>query len=296
MIVAARPHLKQVVRDVWRTLAFLLLWDIVVTSVWWVLPFKAPAIPLALLGSGVALFLGVRDSAAYQRWWEGRVLWGAMVNASRSLARAAVSMPGPEAEGRRLAERLIRRQIAYVHALKDSLRGRDPRADVMRLAPDQPEAEAALACANPANVLLTRTGEDVARARRDGLLDTVQQTQIERVLVDVSNAQGGMERLKRTPLPMQYRFFPGLFTHLFCVLLPIGTVETLGLATPVGSTAVALTFLAVLRIADELTDPFAGTRHDTPLDALCRTIEIDLLQTLGEPAPEPVRPVDGVLW
>ncbi|MES1996768.1 MAG: bestrophin family ion channel, partial [Pseudomonadota bacterium] len=133
-------------------------------------------------------------------------------------------------------------------------------------------------------------------ARVLGWIDTVQQAAIERILVDITNAQGGMERLKNTPLPNQYRFFPELFTRLFCVLLPIGLVETLEFATPIGSTVAGAMFLAVLRIGDDLVDPFANTVHDVPLSAMCRTIEIDLLQALGDPAPEPMRPVKGILW
>ena len=105
-----------------------------------------------------------------------------------------------------------------------------------------------------------------------------------------------MERLKNTPLPNQYRFFPTFFTQLFCILLPIGLVETLEYATPLGSTVAGLMFLAVLRIGDDLVDPFANTVHDVPLSAMCRTIEIDLLQAIGDPSPEPLAPVKGVLW
>lgn len=84
---------------------------------------------------------------------------------------------------------------------------------------------------------------------------------------------------------------------MFCVLLPIGLVETLGFATPLGSTIAGLMFLAVLAIGDDLVDPFANTVHDLPLNAMCRTIEIDLLQAIGEPAPPAVTPdKEGVLW
>ena len=72
--------------------------------------------------------------------------------------------------------------------------------------------------------------------------------------------------------------------------------ETLGYATPVGSTIAGLMFLAVLQIGDDLVDPFADTIHDVPLNAMCRTIEIDLLQAIGDEAPEPLQPVRGVLW
>jgi putative membrane protein len=119
---------------------------------------------------------------------------------------------------------------------------------------------------------------------------------MEAVLVDIANAQGGMERIKNTPLPNQYRFLPTLFTHIFSVLLPIGLVETLGYATPLGSTVASLMFLAVLAIGEDLVDPFANTVHDVPLTGMCRTIEIDLLQSIGDKAPDPVQPVKGVLW
>ncbi|MBL0967457.1 MAG: hypothetical protein IBJ05_11660 [Blastomonas sp.] len=95
---------------------------------------------------------------------------------------------------------------------------------------------------------------------------------------------------------MQYRFFPALFTRIFCILLPIGLVETLGIATPVGSTMAGLMFLAILQIGEDLVDPFANSVHDVPLSAMCRTIETDLLQALGDPAPEPLAEVKGVLW
>ncbi|MDI1294689.1 MAG: bestrophin family ion channel [bacterium] len=294
MIIDPVPSLRQIVAEVWKPLALLFIWDCAVTITYYILPFKAPSLPLTLFGSALALFLGFRDNSAYQRWWEGRILWGAMINASRSLARATRNfLPDPEA--RPLKQEIVRRQIAYVHALRCQLRRQPVQDDVLRfLSPD--DAKLALARTNPANGLLDSTGRRIDIARRAGWIDTIQQAQMERVLIDIANAQGGMERIKNTPLPNQYRFLPTLFTHLFCVLLPIGLVETLGFATPLGSTVAGLMFLAVLRIADDLVDPFANTVHDVPLTAMCRTIEIDLLQSIGEDAPEPIKPVRGVLW
>ena len=149
---------------------------------------------------------------------------------------------------------------------------------------------------NVANGLLDGTGRRIDIARRNGWIDTIQQTQMEAVLVDIANAQGGMERIKNTPLPNQYRFLPTLFTHVFAILLPIGLVETLGYATPLGSTVASLMFLAVLAIGEDLVDPFANTVHDVPLTGMCRTIEIDLLQAIGDEAPKPLQPEKGVLW
>jgi putative membrane protein len=294
MIITAAPSMKQVVREVWKPLALLFVWDVIVTVTYYVLPFRAPSLPLTLFGSALALFLGFRSNSAYQRWWEGRMLWGLMINASRNLARQARNYLPDEAVD--LKRTIVLRQIAYVNALRCQLRRQTPDDEVLRFL-SRGEADFALARTNPANGIVDGTGRRINIAREKGWIDTIQQTSMESVLIDIANAQGGMERLKNTPLPNQYRFFPTLFTHMLCVLLPIGLVETLGFATPLGSTIAGLMFLAVLAIGDDLVDPFANTLHDVPLTAMCRTIEIDLLQAIGDPAPEPLKPdVSGVLW
>ena len=294
MIVASSPRLGRIVSEVWKPLVILFVWDVIVTVTYYVLPFKAPSLPLTLFGSVLALFLGFRDNSAYQRWWEGRVLWGAMINASRSLSREARNFL-PIDEAHDLRRTIVIRQIAYVNALRCQLRRQPVDEQVLKFL-SRGEAEPALTRSNIANGLLDGTGRRIDDARRRGWIDTIQQTRMESTLVDIANAQGGMERLKNTPLPNQYRFFPTLFTHIFCILLPIGLVETLGFATPLGSTVAGLMFLAVLQIGDDLVDPFADTVHDVPLTAMCRTIEIDLLQSIGDPAPDPVKPIKGVLW
>jgi ion channel-forming bestrophin family protein len=297
MIVTPTPRYKRILAEVWRPLLALLVWDIAVTVSYFTYGFKAPELPLPLFGTALALFLGFRDNSAYQRWWEGRVLWGAMINSSRSLAREVVTFMPYVAEGRLwdLKRTLVLRHIAYVHALRCQLRRQDPAPEILRfLSPE--EARSPLSRTNVANGIIDGTAGRIAKARREGHMDTVLHSALERTLTDITNAQGGMERLKNTPLPNQYRFFPTLFTHLFCIVLPIGLVGTLGWATPVGSTIAGLMFLAVLQIGDDLVDPFADTVHDVPLTAMCRTIEIDLLQAIGDPAPEPLQPVKGVLW
>ena len=296
MVVNRIPRIRQIVNDVWKVLAALFFWDVAVTAFYFLVPFNAPALPLTLFGTVLALFLGFRTNSAYQRWWEGRILWGAMVNSSRSLARAVTSfLADSSSDVINLKRTIVLRQIAYVHALRCQLRRQDPAPDVLRLL-SRTEADEGLTRANPANGLLDGSGRRIAGAQRAGHIDTIQQAQIEKVLIDIANAQGGMERIKNTPLPNGYRFFPEFFTRLFCVLLPIGLVETLGIATPIGSTVAGLMFLAALRIGDDLVDPFANTVHDVPLTALCRTIEIDLLQAIGDTAPEPMKPENGILW
>lgn len=295
MIVTPSLQPVQILREIWKPITLLFVWDVIVTVTYFMLPFHAPELPVTLFGSALALFLGFRSNSAYQRWWEGRGLWGLMINASRNIARSARNfMPDPEAT--ELKRRIVLRQIAFVNALRCQLRRIKPDAEVLRML-SRGDADASLERANVANGILDETGRRIDEARRNGWIDTIQQTQMEAVLVDIANAQGGMERLKNTPLPYQYRFFPTVFTHMFCILLPIGLVETLGVATPLGSTLAGVMFLAVLAIGDDLVDPFANTVHDLPLNAMCRTIEIDLLQSIGEEAPPPILPdKHGILW
>ena len=294
MIVASTPRLTRIISEVWKPLLLLFIWDVIVTVTYFLLPFRAPSLPLTLFGTVLALLIGFRDNSAYQRWWEGRVLWGAMINASRNLSREARNFL-PIDEAHDLRRTIVLRQIAYVNALRCQLRKQAADDQVLKFL-SRGEAEPALARTNIANGLLDGTGRRIDDARRTGWIDTIQQSRMESTLVDIANAQGGMERLKNTPLPNQYRFFPTLFTHLFCILLPIGLVETLGFATPLGSTVAGLMFLAVLQIGDDLVDPFANTVHDVPLSAMCRTIEIDLLESIGDEAPPPTKAVKGVLW
>jgi hypothetical protein len=115
LIVDAVPRTRIIISEVWRPLLALFIWDVIVTVAYYVLPFKAPSLPLTLFGTALALFLGFRTNSAYQRWWEGRQLWGLMINASRNIARSARNfLPDPEAHD--MKRSIVLRQIAYVNA------------------------------------------------------------------------------------------------------------------------------------------------------------------------------------
>ena len=98
MIVTPSLQPVQILREIWKPITLLFVWDVIVTVTYFMLPFHAPELPVTLFGSALALFLGFRSNSAYQRWWEGRGLWGLMINASRNIARAARNfMPDPDA-------------------------------------------------------------------------------------------------------------------------------------------------------------------------------------------------------
>ena len=299
MVLPESARLPRMLGYIGWPLALLFLWDIVVTLTYVYLPhpwLDLPALPLGLMGSALALFLGFRNNNAYNRWWEARTLWGAMVNTSRSYGREVYHLIDKCQESDRLRSDLVRRQIAYVHALRCHLR-RQPNTEEIRDFLSDDELQALRGVANAPNAILNETAALLSMARRQGWIDSIRATQIESSLVEMSNAQGGMERIKNTPLPREYDYYPTLFVHIFCILLPIGLVDSLTIYTPLASTIVGFMLLAMDRIGADLQDPFENRAHDVPLTSLCRTIQIDLEQLNGDSRPtKPIRPVEHVLW
>jgi ion channel-forming bestrophin family protein len=248
--------------------------------------------PLPLLGSALGVFMGLRNTLAYGRWWEARTLWGAAVNNSRSLVRGLLWMLPGDARTRTIAYQ----QIAWAHALRCRLRHQDPWDEIAPLL----ETDVLLRVRRAINTPTALQGEQarvVGLATHDRSLDTIQAAAIDRVMGEIANAQGGLERIGNTPLPRHFDHFPMIFVWAYCLLLPVAMVSELGSFTPLASTFLGLIFLALDRIGRDLEYPFANTEHDVPLSAITRTIEIDLRQMLGEETvPKPLAPVRNVLW
>ncbi|WP_152045398.1 bestrophin family protein [Aureimonas psammosilenae] len=299
MVLPESAKLGRMLHYIGWPLFFLLMWDIAVTVAYVLIPHKdglIPSIPMTLLGSALALFLGFRNNNAYNRWWEARTLWGSMVNASRSFSRMALHLIDENHDSTPLRRALVRRQIAYVHALRCHLRKQECWDEIAPYLPEG-EVDELKSMTNVPNAILNGTAKLIASASREGWIDSIRRTQMEAVMMDISNAQGGMERIKNTPLPREYDFYPTLFSRIFCVILPLGLVDSLLYMTPLASSVVGFMFLAMDRIGEDLQNPFDNRAHDVPLAALTRTIEIDLEQAIGEEdVAQPLKPVDNVLW
>ncbi len=307
MIVPKAPQLWRMLRYVGWPLLALVGWDVAVVIAYKVLHWEwvgSKYVPLALYGSAIGIIVGFRNNSAYARWWEARGLWGQVVNNSRSLARQVCSTmhPNPEQHGADVVDldvmkrRLILHQIAYVHALRQHLRKLSPWEEIEPLL----EAEQISALRLSKNVPLSiqqRMGGLLRESKNRGWIDRLEWQAMDRNLDDLADAQGGTERIKNTPMPKQYDFFPMLFVQIYCLLLPIGMVENLGWFTPLGSTLVGFMFLALDRIGRDLEDPFENTVYDVPLTSITRTIDINLRQLMGEThLPPTAEPVHGVLW
>ena len=304
MIVPHAPQLRRMLAYIGLPLLVLFLYDGAI-----VLLFKVAGwtwislqhIPLALFGSAIGLIVAFRNNSSYGRWWEARTLWGGIVNNSRSWARQVLTAIAPADESDREAVRamqcrMVYLQIAWVHALRQQLRGQPPLDELHGIL--QEDDLVALAGQKNVPFMLQMWQSDLARqALEKEWIDSLQWQALDSTLSDLIDLQGGSERIKNTPMPKQYDFFPQLFTKIYCLLLPLALVNNMGWFTPLGSTLVGFIFLALDRIGRDLEDPFDNRIYDIPLSSMSRTIEINLRQVLGERSlPEPLQPVGGVLW
>lgn len=297
MVVVDRFRVTDTLREVWRPLAALFLLDTLVTVAYvglgwtWIVP---AGLPLPLLGTGLAVFLGVRNNTAYARWWEARTLWGAVVNQSRSLARGLtlLVMP-PECEP--LRRSLVLHQIAWAHALRCAMRREDLAPEIAAFLPAATLARV-MAATSPPFAIQREMAQLLAEARRDGRLDGIEASALNLTLTALTDAQGGLERIRNTPMPQQYAAFSRAFVTAYCLMLPFGIVPDLNVLTPLGSALIAFVFLALDESGRHLEDPFQRSVYDVPMSAITRTVEIDLREAIGDPeVPPPLRPIRGVL-
>ncbi|MGY2290926.1 bestrophin family protein [Pseudomonas sp. SDO528_S397] len=261
------------------SLFWLLLWDIAVTVDFMLFlnsKINLPLMPLTLLGSALVVLISFRNSSAYNRWWEARTLWGAMVNHSRSFARQVLTLlDDPEGQVNPVKAALLRRHVAYVNCLAAHLQGRPCPQEVSAFIPGDEFARSATTN-NFCNDLLNGSAALLAREYQAGHLDSIRLARLESTLVELSNSQGGMERIANTPLPYPYVYFPRLFITLFCLIVPVGLVESLEWFTPLASTVVGFMLLAIERIGTDLQSPFRHSEHQIQMETLCETIEKNL--------------------
>ncbi len=261
------------------SLFWLLIWDVIVTvdfMLYLERKITLPSMPLTLLGSALVVLTSFRNSSAYNRWWEARTLWGALVNSSRSFARQVLTLVEDDEGGiNPVKATLLRRHVAYVKCLSAHLKGGHCGDEVQALIPRE-EFERRFDTNNFPNDLLNTSAALLAKEYQSGRLDSIRLARLESTMVDISNCQGGMERIANTPLPYPYVAFPRLFITLFCLIVPIGLVETLGWFTPLASTVVGFMLLAIEKIGTDLQSPFKASEHEIQMTALCTNIERNL--------------------
>lgn len=286
---------------IWRRVAFVTLVSVVETWAHQAGHFELTLTPLpfTLIGLALSIFLGFRNNTSYDRFWEGRKLWGRLVNTSRSLTRQILTLvvvqPGEAPVITDTHRELVHRLVAYVHLLRLHLRGLNDLSELQPLL-DADELAALQKESNRPIALIQGLGDRLHSAWRKGWIDTLHLPVLEQSLTDLADIQGGCERIRSTPIPLGYTVLMHRIVGVYCVTLPFGIEGQVGVLTPLVVLLISYAFLGLDALGDEIEDPFGTDANDLPLDQLSTMIEINLRERLGEAdLPQAVRPVKGRL-
>jgi putative membrane protein len=282
-----------IVAEVWRPILFTVLIAMMVT---WthghLYHFKVTltVIPFSLIGLTLAIFLGFRNRISYDRFWEGRRLWGELLIVSRNLGRQTLSLPHDVPREQQRA--LIQKLAAFAYILRHHLRGTDPGDDIDALLSANEKTQV-LQSHNRPNVMLRILGMHYsALCHRQRALPPVLLCNIDQQITRLSYVLGGCERILFTPIPYAYILLLHRTVHLYCFLLPFGLIDTVGLLTPLVVAIVAYTFFCLDALGGQIENPFDMEPNDLPLEALSNAIESNLRELLEEP-PLPDKMPDG---
>lgn len=251
--------------------------------VWWHLNVSPLAIPVtvhSLVGVALGLLLVFRTNASYDRFWEGRKLWGNIVNEARNLVRYAQ----PYLEGDRdLLARLVRWTSVFGYAAMSTLRGDTvlgPAAEELTAAEREGLMQARHVGAH-ASQQLTRL---VAEAYRKGLVTDRMGVALDQNIQLLVDAMGGCERIRKTPLPFAYVVHLRRALVLYCFTLPFALVDPFGWSTVLDVLLVSYVFFGIEEIGVEIEGPFGSDENDLPLKEICDGIHHDVYAMAGFPA------------
>lgn len=221
-----------------------------------------------ILGVVLGLLIVFRTNSSYERFWEGRRLWGQMVNTSRSLARGAAVYAGPAAE-------LARLLTGYVHSVKHHLRGERDLAPIRQFLPES-EFSRIEAAGNPPSQIAALMSRWNAERISSGRLTPMLGAELERQVTILLDCQGGCERIHKTPIPFVYAAHIKHLLLLYLGTLPIVLVEKLGYSAPIAVAIMTFGLLGIQEAGLEIEDPFGTDPNDLPLDDICATIARDV--------------------
>jgi putative membrane protein len=234
------------------------------------------AIPLGghnLIGVALGLLLVFRTNASYDRFWEGRKQWGAIVNETRNLARASVVLLAAAPE---LMTRVVQWTAAFPWATMHQLRGTRGLGTAGPMLPPA-EVEQVLKANHPPLAIAIRISEHLAEARRQGVISDYVQMTIDNNVQVLVDYMGACERIHKTPLPFAYVVHLRRAVVLYCFTLPFALLEVFpGWGTIVGTLIIAYTLFGIEEIGVEIEDPFGSDDNDLPLEGICTTIEDNL--------------------
>ncbi|MFD1550783.1 hypothetical protein DNU06_05715 [Putridiphycobacter roseus] len=303
--------------------------------------FSIPWLPTSVIGTAVAFYVGFKNNQSYDRMWEARKIWGAIVNSSRAfgmyidgyISNQFATEKLSEQEIQHIKKRLIYRHIAWLYSLRSQLLIPTPwehvsqvgimsryakkiiksfgiglvddevtKLELSEMLPKD-EYERLVNYQNTATQIINEQSRDLSMLREAGLIDDFRHVEVMKVLKEFYEEQGKAERIKKFPLPRQYANMSRYFTGIFIGLLPFSMIPELmaegdwGFYMSIPVTAlIGWVYVMMEVVGDYSENPFQGMSYDIPMLSLCRTIEIDLREMLGETdLPAPIQANKGVL-
>ncbi len=257
------------------------------------------SVPFSLIGLALAIFLGFRNNACYDRFWEGRKQWGMLIIVTRNLTRQILTLIDRDkthTEHSPLQQRMVHQIIAFTHALRHHLRDSRDFNEIGPLLAAEEQAAIEDAFNRPYRIL-NDLGDNLRSALSTKRIDPYLVPALDQNIDQLGVILGACERIKNTPIPFTYTVLLHRTAYLYCFLLPFGLVDSLGFMTPFVVAIIAYTFFGLDALGDEIEDPFGLSANDLPLTALSTTIERDLRNVLGETELPPVAvPVDKRLY
>jgi putative membrane protein len=233
-----------------------------------------------VMGVSLGMFIVFRTNTSYARFWEARSHWGMLVNSSRNLARASAVYAGSASEMSSLL-------TAYAIALKEHLRGNRDLSGLRQFVPGR-LLGAAAATVNPPTLVARAMSEWIAGRQAEGRLDSIQAMALERLVGTLTDAQGGCEKILRTPLPFVYAALIKQVLILYLATLPLVLVNKMGFAAPLAVAGVSLCMLGIEEAGVEIEDPFGVGPNHLSLDRICDTIACDTAVLTAADAEEKI--------
>ncbi|WP_300352869.1 bestrophin family protein [Chryseobacterium sp.] len=301
----------------------MLLLSVVPTALFYFLDIKwlaIPWVPVALLGTATAFISGFKNTQTYNRSWEARQIYGAIINSSRAFGIMVKDFIRSEDKTleKQLHQEIIYRHFAWLTALRFQLRETKSWENVKtksynreylnyykvpewessldeELKPflNEEERQYILSTKNRATQIIVQQSSIFKKLNETGVISDYNYVALENQLKDLYDQQGKCERIKNFPYPRQFSSINIYFTNLFCILLPFGFIgEFSKMIKDFGENIVWLTipfsiilgwvFLVLEQIGESTENPFEGSANDIPITQISRNIEIDLREMLGE--------------
>ena len=244
---------------------------------------------LSVLGIGASVFIGFRNTTAYNRWWEARTLWGGMIINSRTLHYGLTSVDSGSPAVAEILDRMRRRQVRYCWQLAAELRRIPPRDGVVELTPEDPPGSDAVE-------LLNRQAADTMMLAAGGHIDPQA-----RVLLMTSNsgaasAQSGLERIRNEPVPIHYDLFIQGLSWFFGIMAFSRLDSTAHHPSSVLVGALLMTtFIVAERLGHFIEQPMNNSVFDIPMSRICSTITANIIGA-RHPLATPPQGEKALVW